>query len=51
MPFKSQAQRRYLYAKHPEVAKEFAEKTSDIKSLPEYKESPIKKELKKRLRK
>lgn len=25
MPFKSEAQRKYLYAKHPEVAKKFAE--------------------------
>lgn len=35
MPFKSQAQRRYLYAKHPEVAKEFASKTPKGKELPE----------------
>jgi hypothetical protein len=27
MPFKSEAQRRYLYAKHPAVAREFADKT------------------------
>lgn len=25
MPFRSEAQRKYLYAKHPEVAKKFAE--------------------------
>lgn len=36
MPFKSKAQMKYLYAKEPEVAKEFAEKTSkkQMKSLP-----------------
>lgn len=37
MPFKSKAQMKYLYAKEPEVAKEFAEKTSKKKmnNLPE----------------
>ena len=35
MPFKSQAQRKYLFAKHPEVAREFAEKTPKGKELPE----------------
>lgn len=33
-PFKSKAQARFLYAKHPEVAKEFASKTPSIKALP-----------------
>lgn len=38
MPFKSLAQQKYLYAKEPEIAKEFAEKTpkSAYKSLPEH---------------
>jgi hypothetical protein len=36
MPFKSQAQRRYLYAKHPAVAKEFASKTPKGKKLPQH---------------
>jgi hypothetical protein len=35
MPFKSQAQARLLYAKNPKLAKEFAAKTPNIKSLPE----------------
>jgi hypothetical protein len=35
MPFRSQAQRRYLYAKHPEVAKEFEAATPKGKKLPE----------------
>lgn len=35
MPFKSEAQRRYLYAKEPEVAKEFAAHTPKGKKLPE----------------
>lgn len=37
MPFKSEAQRRYLYANEPEVAKEFASKTPKGKKLPERK--------------
>jgi hypothetical protein len=36
MPFKSKAQRRYLYAKHPEVAKEFESKTPKGKKLPQH---------------
>jgi hypothetical protein len=35
MPFKSKAQQRYLFAKEPKVAREFAAKTKDFKSLPE----------------
>lgn len=35
MPFKSQAQRAYLYAKKPSVAREFAAKTPKGKKLPE----------------
>jgi hypothetical protein len=34
MPFKSEAQRRYLYAKNPKVAKEFEAKTPKGKKLP-----------------
>lgn len=34
-PFKSQAQRRYLYSQHPELAKEFESKTPKGKKLPE----------------
>ena len=36
MPFVSEAQRRYLYLKHPEVAKEFQEHTPKGKKLPEH---------------
>ena len=35
MPFKSKAQRRFLFAKHPKIAKEFAAKTPKGKKLPE----------------
>jgi hypothetical protein len=36
MPFKSKAQQRFMFAKHPGIAKEFAEETSNIKKLPEH---------------
>lgn len=35
MPFKSKAQRKFLFAKKPKVAKEFASKTPKGKKLPE----------------
>ena len=34
MPFKSEAQRKYLYARHPEVAKEFEAHTPKGAKLP-----------------
>lgn len=34
MPFKSQVQRAFLFAKKPKIAKEFAEKTPKGKKLP-----------------
>jgi len=40
MPFKSKAQRRYLYLKHPKVAKEFEAETPKGSKLPEKKKSP-----------
>ena len=36
MPFKSKAQARYMFAKKPELAKEFAEATPSIKKLPNH---------------
>jgi hypothetical protein len=38
MPFKSRAQQRLLFAKHPDVAEEFSEHTTkeEEKNLPEY---------------
>lgn len=35
MPFKSKAQRRFLYSQHPEIAEEFEEHTPKGKKLPE----------------
>lgn len=36
MPFVSKAQRGYLWVHHPDIAKEFADKTLSIKNLPEH---------------
>lgn len=36
MPFRSEAQRRYLWAKHPEVAREFAAHTPKGNKLPTH---------------
>ena len=34
MPFKSQSQRKFMYAKHPEMAKQWQEHTPEGKKLP-----------------
>lgn len=36
MPFKSKAQMRYMFARHPKMAEEWADKTKNIKALPEH---------------
>jgi hypothetical protein len=36
MPFRSEAQRRYLFSQHPDVAREFANATPKGKKLPEH---------------
>jgi hypothetical protein len=35
MPFKSKAQARFMFAKHPKIAKEFAAATPSIRKLPD----------------
>ena len=35
MPFKSQSQRRYLYATHPQMAREWESETPKGKKIPE----------------
>jgi hypothetical protein len=37
MPFKSQAQRRFMFAKHPAIANRWAKKYDPPKNLPEKK--------------
>ena len=39
MPFKSEAQRRYLWSQEPEVAEKFAKETPKGTKLPERAES------------
>lgn len=34
MPFKSKAQMRWMFAKHPKMAKRWAKETRSIKRLP-----------------
>ena len=36
MPFESESQRGYMYANHPELAKEFEAKTPKGKKLPKH---------------
>jgi hypothetical protein len=37
MPFKSKAQQRFMFARHPKMAKKWAKHTKDIGSLPDKK--------------
>lgn len=37
MSFESKAQQKFMFSQHPEMAKEFAANTHDIKDLPERK--------------
>jgi hypothetical protein len=36
MPFKSKAQQKWMFSQHPKMAKEWADKTPNIKNLPEH---------------
>ena len=36
MPFKSDAQRKFMFARHPKLAKEMASKTPKGKKLPKH---------------
>ena len=42
MPFKSESQRRFLYAKHPEIAKRWSHEYPDQHALPEHVKKPLK---------
>lgn len=37
MPFKSKAQQRFMFARHPRIAQRWAKKTKSFKALPERK--------------
>jgi hypothetical protein len=51
MPFKSRAQRAYLYAKHPEIATEFEAATPKGKKLPAHVKQKGKHTVKRKTRK
>jgi|WetSurMetagenome_2_1015567.scaffolds.fasta_scaffold210359_2 hypothetical protein len=36
MPFKSQAQRKFMFAKHPKIAHEWSEKYGTPEDMPEH---------------
>ena len=42
-PFNSKAQAKYMFAKHPKIAKEFADATPSIKNLPNKLKKKVKK--------
>ena len=43
MPFKSKAQRRFLFSQHPEIANKWLKETPPNKKLPEKVAKPKKK--------
>lgn len=43
MPFLSKAQRRYMYANHPEIAEKWEKETPKRKKLPEHVKKPKRK--------
>jgi hypothetical protein len=46
MPFQSDAQRRFMYSQHPEIAKRWREESGPQKDLPERKGKKRKKDKK-----
>ncbi len=42
MPFESKSQQRFMFAKHPEIAKRWAKETPNMKSLPQVASSAVK---------
>ena len=50
MPFKSEAQRRYLWAKHPQIAERWAKEYPNQKSLPRHVRKPKQQQRKRQQR-
>ncbi|HEX7025378.1 MAG TPA: hypothetical protein VF187_11225 [Gemmatimonadales bacterium] len=46
MPFRSQAQMRFLFARHPEIARRWARLYGIPKNLPEHRRAAIARRLK-----
>jgi len=51
VPFQSEAQRRYLFANHPDVAKRFAAETPKGAKLPAHKRKAAVASLRERMKK
>jgi hypothetical protein len=51
MPYQSDAQRRFMHARHPEIAKRWDKEYPDQKNLPEKKGSSHQRAAKRRLKK
>jgi hypothetical protein len=49
MPFASQAQRRYMYARHPEIAKRWRKESGPQRGLVERTGSPRRKDKRQKL--
>lgn len=45
MPFKSKAQRRYMHARHPEIAKRWRKESGPQRDLPERKKTDRRQKL------
>jgi hypothetical protein len=50
MPFKSKAQMKFMYAKHPDIAKRWEDKYGIPKNMPKHKKKTVKKVMKKKTR-
>lgn len=51
MPFKSDAQRKFMFAKHPDIAKKWAHKYGVPKNLPEHVAGALKRAASRRKKK
>jgi hypothetical protein len=48
MPFKSESQRRFLWANHPDIAKKWAHEYPNQKHLPKHKSKKVHEAMSKR---
>ncbi len=49
MPFQSEAQRRYLWLKHPEIARRWAKESPGQQDLPQHKKKVVEAMVKRRV--
>jgi len=50
MPYKSDAQRRFMHARHPDIAAQWDKEYPNQKGLPEHVKKAVQRRLKKRAR-